>query len=94
MSIYVSLIRPELEYGSCLWNFEYLGDQAVLERVQRKWTKKIAGLEELPYQEWLKQLDLFSVKGRLLRADMIFVWKIFNKESSIKPEQLFTLDTS
>ena len=94
MSIYTSLIRPKLEYGSCLWNSEYLGDLAVLERVQKRWTRKIAGLEELPYKERLKQLDLFSVQSRLLRADMIFVWKIFNSDSAIKPEQLFSLDLS
>ena len=94
MPIFLSFIRPKLEYGSCLWNTEYLGDTDVLERVQRKWTKKIAGLEDLPYEERLKRLDLFSVQGRLLRADMILVWKIFNNVCSLKPLQLFELDLS
>ena len=47
------------------------------------------GLESVPYGERLKRLDLFSFQGRLLRADLIMVWKIFYNKCAIKPDDLF-----
>ena len=46
------------------------------------------------YGERLNRLDLFSVQGRMLRADMIMVWKIFNNKCAISPDKLFTMNTS
>ena len=34
------------------------------------------------------------MQGRLLRADLIMVWKIFNGFSAISPDQLFTMNPS
>ena len=89
--LFISHVRPILEYCSCLWNTGYRGDLRLLESVQRSWTKKIYGFEELPYSERLSRLDLFSVRGRLLRYDLIKVWKIFAGESPISPLDLFTM---
>ena len=51
----------------------------------------MAGLEDQSYSDRLKKLDLFSFEGRLLRADLILIWKIFNDKSSIKADQIFQL---
>ena len=87
--IYVSHIRPILEFASCVWNLGYAEDTRLLEGVQRRWTKKIAGLEEFPYSQRLNILDLYSVKGRLLMADIIKCWKIFHGKCSVDPDELF-----
>ena len=63
-------------------------------RAQRRWTRSIIGLSDLPYGERLRRLDLFSVQGRLLRADLILVWKIFAGECAINCAQIFTLNSS
>ena len=94
MSIYKSHIRPKLEYGSCLWNMGFVGDMRRMERLQRRWTRSVSGLENLPYDQRLSRLDLFSFKGRLLRADMIMVWKIMHGECAIRPNDIFEMDSS
>ena len=53
------------------------------------WTRHIDNLQDMSYGERLRELELFSVQGRLLRADLIQYWKIFNGRSCISPETLF-----
>ena len=48
VSLFITHVRQILDYCSCLWN---VGDLAVLEIVQRRWTKKIAGLTNFSYGE-------------------------------------------
>ena len=68
-TLYISHIGPLLEFASCVWNLEYIPDRKLLENMQRRWTKIIGGFENLIYSQRLKDLDLFSIDGRLLRAD-------------------------
>ena len=90
LAILKSHIRPILEFGSTVWNTGYLGDMRLLESVQRRWNKHIDGLAELPYTDRLKALNLYSVQGKLLRADLIKCWKIFHNQSAIFPSDLFS----
>ena len=94
INIYCSHIRPQLEYGSPLWNMGYVGDLQLLERIQRRWTKAIVNMEDLPYEHRLQSLNLYSVYGRLLRADLILVWKIFHGQSAINPTDIFEISCS
>ena len=88
---FVTHVRPIIEYASCVWNTGYMEDMRTLERIQRKWTKQVEGLGELPYSGRLRELDLYSVQGRLLRADLIEYWKILHGKSSINTTDLFSL---
>ena len=89
--LFTTHIRPIIEYCSCVWNTGYIQDLKLLESIQRRWTKRISGLEALCYGDRLKTLQLYSVQGRLLRADLIQYWKIFNDSSCIVPSDLFVL---
>ena len=89
MNIYKSHIRPVLDYASPLWNMQYIGDTKLLERIQRRWTKAVSGLSDLPYSERLRRLDLFSYQGRLLRSDLILVWKIVHHKCAIRATDIF-----
>ena len=93
-NVYLAHVRPLLEFGSVIWNTGFVGDSKLLEGVQRRWTKKIDGFGDLSYGERLLRLNLYSVKGRLLRADMIKCYKIFNGLSVISPSDLFTCPQS
>ena len=75
----------------------YVGDLKLLERIQRRWTRVISGLEGMQYGDLLRRLNLFSFQGRMLRADLILVWKIFHGYSAIEPSDIFVppqLDTT
>ena len=49
--------------------------------MQRRWTKNIDGMQGLSNGERLKSLNGFSIKGRLLRSDLIKYWKILSSDS-------------
>ena len=92
--LYISHIRPLVTFASPVWNTGYLGDERKLEGVQRRWTREIFGLSNLQYFDRLQALNMCSIKGRLLRADLILCWKIFHGQCHITPEQLFTMSSS
>ena len=74
--LYISHIRPLIEFCSPVWNLGYIEDMKRLESIQRRWTKQVDGLLHVEYYHRLKSLNLYSVWGRLMRADLILVWKI------------------
>ena len=91
ISPFVSHIRPLLNFASPVWNTGYLGDLHLLESVQRRWTKNIDGMTELSYAHRLEALNLYSIKSRLLRADLLKCWNIFHDKGGIQPTVLFVL---
>ena len=77
-TLYKAMVRPHLEYGNAIWGPCYLGDLRLVEGVQRRATKLIPRLHELPYEERLKELKLPSMEYRRKRGDMIQCFKIMN----------------
>ena len=75
-SLYKGIVRPHLEYGNPVWNPYRKKDINMIEAVQRRATKLVPTLKDLPYEERLKKLDLPTLKYRRARGDMIEVYKI------------------
>ena len=63
-------------------------DIKLLENVQRRATRLISGMKGLSYEERLRECNLFSLRRRRLRGDMIQVFKIMKGIDKIKLEDL------
>ena len=76
--LFKALIRPILEYGNVVWSPYMRKDINAIEEVQRFYTKRIIGMNNLEYEDRLSKLKLPSLEFRRLRGDMIEVFKITN----------------
>ena len=66
-------------------------DIEVLEKVQRRATKLVDGLGGLGYEDRLLRLRLTTFETRMLRADLIEVYKIFKGLDTLEADTFFTL---
>ena len=73
--LYISLVRPLLEYVNVTWPVSFKKDIDKLERVQRRATSLLPHIRQLHYQDRLKILNLPSLVYRRVRGDMIRVYK-------------------
>ena len=84
VKLYTSLVRPRLEYGYPAWSPLYKKDCNILENVQRRATKMVPALKDLPYEERLKSLKLPSLFYRRARGDIIEIYKHVSGLSTIE----------
>ncbi len=64
-------------------------DISQLERVQRLATRLVRGFRHVPYEERLRQFNLFSLESRRLQDDLTLAFKIFKEEVDLYPSEFF-----
>ena len=75
--------RPHLEFAIPVWNPYIKKDIDVLEKVQRRATKRINGFKDIDYLSRLEKLDLSTLSIRRIRGDLIQMYKINNRSEEI-----------
>ena len=89
-TLYKAMVRPHLEYGNAIWGPCYKADLKLVEGVQRRATKLIPELYDMPYEDRLRELKLPSMEYRRKRGDMIQCFKIMNGLVRLEATEIFT----
>ena len=91
--LYTSLTRSHLEYANVIWGPFYKEDAKLVEKVQRRATKVVEDLKNLPYEDRLRSLKLPSLQYRRRRGDMICAYNIISGKVKVDAEKIFTMAT-
>ena len=91
---FVAYVRPLLEYNTYVWSPTDIGSINKLERVQRRFTKRIPSVAHLSYHDRLKALGLDSLELRRLRYDLVMMYKIIHNLVDLDRDALITVTSS
>ena len=79
MMLFKTLVIPILDYGSIIWSPYTKCEINKIEAVQRTFTSKLEGLEDLNYHQRLQKLQTYSLERRRERYDLLYSVKILKR---------------
>jgi hypothetical protein len=82
--LYVSLVRPHLEYAVPVWNPFLNKDIEKLQDIQHKMTRLVPTLRKNEYGLRLSKLRLTTLETRRKRGNLIEFYKIINGSDQVK----------
>jgi len=75
LTMFNTYIKSKMEYCCIVWSPVSQKWIYELEKIQKSFTSKINGMEELDYHERLKKLNLYSLERRRERFMIIYGWQ-------------------
>ena len=84
-TLYKTLIRPHLEYASPVWSPVFKYEIQRIEGVQRRATKLVPEISNLPYIDRLKHLKLPTLQYRRIRQDLILLYNYAHNNIILEP---------
>ena len=75
LKMFNTYIKSKMEYCCIVWSPVRQKWIYELEKIQKTFTSKINGMEELDYHERLKKLNLYSLERRRERFMIIYGWQ-------------------
>ena len=83
LKMYETIVRPHVEYCVSIWSPSYKKDKETIERVQHRFIRLFKELRELPYNDHLGELGLWSLQ----------VFKIITGQSSVPASTFFDFNS-
>ena len=77
---FTTYIRPIVESDTQVWNPHHRCDIDIIKNVQRRFTKFLPGLFNVPYSTRLNTLNLKSLEVRRIMNDLISILKIIRNQ--------------
>ena len=90
---FIVYVRPLVEYNSVVWSPQNVYDIEPIEQVQRRFTKRLPGLNMYSYAVRLSKLHVPSLELRRLHTDLIMCYKIVFGLIDVKFDDFFQLST-
>ena len=87
-------VRPLLEYNSQVWSPHLVKDIDSIEKIQRRFTKRLLGMKHHSYEERLFLLNLERLEVRRIKSDVICAYKILFGHTAINNPNLLELYSS
>ena len=93
-SLYLTFIRPLLEFAVPVWSPIMKSDCDSIERIQHRATKLVSTIRNQPYQNRLKALDLTTLVERRKRGNLIQMYKIMHNIDKVDKGNRFQIVTN
>ena len=91
---FIAYVRTLLEYCFSVWSPSTFGLFDKLENIQRRFTKRLHGLQRLSYIERLKLKKNDSLECRRIKSDLSMFFKIFHQLIDLIVHTLFDISNS
>ena len=80
--LFVTYVRPKLEFATQIWCSYFKKDISKIERVKQLYIKRLPTLTNLKYEDRLNKLQLSSLEDRRHKFDFVFLYKIIHGMTS------------